>query len=90
MKGGLLHCERPPFSVQYAAFYKPKDGILQLVEYQHINKAANNSRFVKRYIKLLKCKTTLKYFYYLCNVFMKDGSLSFRKLSTTSHGICQS
>lgn len=62
MKGGLLHCERPPFSVQYAAFYKPKDGILQLVEYQHINKAASNGRFVKRYIKLLKCKTTLKFF----------------------------
>lgn len=62
MKGGLLHCERPPFSVQYAAFYKPKDGILQLVEYQHINKAASNSRFVKRYIKLLKCKTTLNFF----------------------------
>lgn len=62
MKGGLLHCERPPFSVQYAAFYKPKDGILQLVEYQHINKAASNSRFVKRCIKLLKCKTTLNFF----------------------------
>lgn len=27
MKGGLLQCERPPFSVQYVVFYNMKDGI---------------------------------------------------------------